>query len=25
LKPEYSEDEEGIIPNAQFRKLLAKF
>src|SRR6056297_492677 len=25
LKPEYSEDEHGIIPNAEFRKILAKY
>ncbi|MCF8335626.1 MAG: PAS domain-containing protein [Bacteroidales bacterium] len=25
LKPEYSEDEEGIRPNAAFRKILAKY
>ena len=25
LKPEYCEDEEGIRPNAYFRKILAKY
>lgn len=25
LKPEYSEDKFGIIPNAEFRKILAKY
>lgn len=25
IKPEYSEDEDGIIPNATFRKILASF
>jgi PAS domain S-box-containing protein len=25
LKPEYAEDEEGIYPNATFRKILAKY
>ncbi len=25
LKPEYSEDESGIYPNAEFRKILAKY
>jgi PAS domain S-box-containing protein len=25
LKPEYSEDEDGIYPNAEFRKILAKY
>jgi PAS domain S-box-containing protein len=25
LKPEYSEDEHGIYPNAEFRKILAKY
>jgi PAS domain S-box-containing protein len=25
LKPEYSEDKDGIYPNAEFRKILAKY
>jgi class 3 adenylate cyclase len=25
LKPEFSEDPEGIYPNAEFRKILAKY
>lgn len=25
LKPEYSEDEDGVYPNAEFKKILAKY
>ncbi|MFP4023730.1 MAG: adenylate/guanylate cyclase domain-containing protein [Thiohalospira sp.] len=25
LKPEYSEDKDGVIPNAEFRKILSKY
>jgi hypothetical protein len=25
LKPEYSEDEEGFLPNAAFREILAMY